>query len=93
MTYMRLHFWSGGTEEQYLATTAVVHPADGLPAGEHYHVAGPTEGGFLLTTVWDSKQSWERFVNDVLLPSLPVEGGFTVKPEERGAEVILQQMA
>ena len=37
--------------------------------------------------MWDSKESADRFVNDVLLASLPVEGGFEGAPEERVAEV------
>ena len=37
--------------------------------------------------MWDSKESSDRFVSEVLLPSLPVDGGFDGQPEERAAEV------
>jgi hypothetical protein len=87
MAYLMTHFWPGGTEEQYRATLAAVHPADGLPKGQLYHAAGPTESGLLIAVVWDSKESADRFMNDVLLPSMPVEGGFSGQPEERVAEV------
>ena len=87
MAYLLTHVWPGGTEEQYRATVAVVHPANGLPEGQLYHAAGPTEGGFLIATVWDSKESSERFVSDTLMASMPVEGGFEGRPEERAAEV------
>jgi hypothetical protein len=40
------HFWPGATEEQYRATIAVVQPPNGLPDGQVYHAAGPTERGF-----------------------------------------------
>jgi hypothetical protein len=56
MAYLMTHFWPGGTEDQYHAMLSVVHP-DGLPAGQVYHAAGPTEGGFLIAAVWDSKES------------------------------------
>ena len=87
MAYLLTHFWSGATEDQYRTMIAAVHPTNGLPDGQTYHAAGPTEGGYLIAAVWDSKESADRFVNDVLLPSLPVEGGFEGTPEERVAEV------
>jgi hypothetical protein len=87
MAFLLTHFWPGGTEEQYRATLAAVHPANGLPDGQLYHAAGATEGGYLITVVWDSKESSDRFVSDVLVASMPVEGGFEGQPDERGAEV------
>jgi hypothetical protein len=64
-----------------------VHPRNGLPEGQTSHVAGLTEGGYLISVVWDSKAHSERFMNDALLPALPVDGGFAGTPEERTAEV------
>jgi hypothetical protein len=57
MAYLLTHFWPGGTEEQCRATIAVVHPPNGLPDGQVYHAAGPTEGAFLIAAVWDSKET------------------------------------
>ena len=65
-----------------------VHPADGLPEGQTSHVAGPTEGGYLISVVWDSKEHSEQFMNATLLPALPVDGGFAGAPEEHVAEVV-----
>jgi hypothetical protein len=87
MAYLMTHFWPGGTEEQYRAMLGTVHPPGGLPEGQVYHAGGPTEGGFLIAVVWDSKESADRFVSDVLLASMPVDGGFAGSPEERTAEV------
>ena len=87
MAYLLTHFWPGGTEESYRAMLAVVHPPNGLPDGQLYHAAGPTEGGFLIAAVWDSKESSDRFVRGTLMASMPVEGGFEGKPEERAAKV------
>ena len=87
MAYLMTHFWPGATEEQYRATVAVVHPAEGLPSGQTLHAAGPTEGGILITAVWDSKENADKFVQEVLMPAMPVAGGFEGHPEERTAEV------
>ncbi len=87
MPYLLTHFWPGGTEEQYRATLGAVHPADGLPEGQLSHAAGPTEGGYLIAVLWDSKETADRFLSETLIPSMPVEGGFEGQPEERGAEV------
>lgn len=89
MAFLLHHFWPGATDEQYRATVAVVHPNGGkdLPAGQLYHAAGPTDGGYLITAVWDSKEAADRFVQDVLLAAMPIDGGFAGAPEERTAEV------
>ena len=87
MAFLLTHFWPGGTEEQYRTMIAAVHPADGLPDGQLHHAAGPTEGGYLIAVVWDSKESADRFVSDVLLASLPLDGGFEGQPVERDAEI------
>jgi hypothetical protein len=93
MAYLMTHFWPGATEEQYRTTLAAVHPAGGLPEGQLYHAAGPTAGGILIAAVWDSKESADRFVNEVLMPAMPVEGGVSGQPEERVAEVTNLQTA
>jgi hypothetical protein len=87
VAYLLTHFWPGGTEEQYRTMIGVVHPSNGLPDGQIHHAAGPTEGGFLISAVWESKDSADRFVSETLLASLPVEGGFEGQPEERAAEI------
>ncbi len=88
MAYLLSHFWPGATEDQYRATIDVVHPPEGLPDGQVYHAAGPTDGGILIAAVWESKEASDRFVQETLLPSMPVEGGFAGRPEERAAEVV-----
>jgi hypothetical protein len=88
MAYLLTHFWPGGTEEQYRATLAAVTEAGGGTRPEKFHAAGPTDGGFLIAAVQESKEASEGFVNDTLLPLLPIEGGLVGPPEERGAEVV-----
>jgi hypothetical protein len=93
MAYVMTHFWPRDTEAQYRTMLSVVHPADGLPKGQVYHAAGPTDGGFLIVAVWDSKESADRFLEETLMASMPVAGGFEGRPEERVAEAVNLQTA
>jgi hypothetical protein len=65
----------------------VLHPETGLPDGQRSHTSGTTEGGYLISVVWDSKEQSEAFMQTTLLPALPVDGGFAGAPEERAAQV------
>ena len=59
----------------------------GLPEGQRSHTSGPTEGGYLISVVWDARGQSEAFMQNTLLAALPVDGGFAGGPEERAAEV------
>ena len=86
MPYLLTHFWPGGTEEQYRASVAVVHPGGALPPGQIYHVAANTPGGVSIAAVWNSKEEADRFLHETLLPAMPVDGGFSGQPEERSGD-------
>jgi hypothetical protein len=88
MAYLLTHFWPGGTEDQYRATLAAVTEAAGGTRPEKFHAAGPSNGGILIAAVYDSKESSEQFVQETLLPLLPIEGGLVGPPEEHGAEIV-----
>jgi len=91
MAYGVVHHFAGGTEEQYKASIAAVHPADGsLPAGQLYHAAGGDESGWNIIAVHDSQASWEAFRDSILIPRMQqgIEGGFTEPPQERVFEVV-----
>jgi hypothetical protein len=90
MAYGIVHHFPGGTKEQYEATLTAVHPTrDSLPEGQIFHAAGPSAGGWTVVAVHDSKESWERFRDGILLPRLQqgVSGGFTAPPQETAFEV------
>jgi hypothetical protein len=55
---------------------------------EKFHAAGPAEGGILIAAVYESKEACERFVQETLMPLMPIEGGLVGPPQERGAEII-----
>src|SRR5919108_217580 len=86
MAYGIVHYFPGGTKEQYEASLAAVHPSrDRLPEGQIFHAAGASAGGWTIVAIHESKESWERFRDDVLMPRLQqgVQGGFTVPPQEQ----------
>jgi hypothetical protein len=86
--YLITHFYEGGTAEQYQAVVEAVHPPSALPPGQTYHAAGPTEGGWLIAAVWDSKDVRDEFFADTLMATLPtLAGGFAGPPQERTAGV------
>lgn len=95
MPYAIVHQFPGGTQSQYEAVLAAVHPAGGLPEGQIYHVAGPSEDGWTVVAVHDSRESWEAFRDATLLPAFGagIEGGFTGAPAETGFEVVNEQSA
>jgi hypothetical protein len=85
MAYGIIHFFPGGTASQYEASVAAVHPADGsLPAGQTFHAAGASEGGWTIIAVHDSQESWETFRDETLMPKMQagIAGGFETPPEE-----------
>ena len=83
MAFGIVHFFPGGTKENYEASIGAVHPADGLPDGQTFHAAGPSEGGWTIMAVHESKASWEKFRDDILMPRMQagIEGGFPTPPE------------
>lgn len=95
MAFGIIHHFPNGTKEQYEASINAVHPSrDQLPKGQIFHAAGPTAGGWTIVAIHESKESWESFRDDVLLPKLQagVPGGFTTPPEETELDVYNQQL-
>ena len=90
MAYGIVHHFPGGTKEQYEASIAAVHPSrDALPEGQIFHAAGASAGGWTIVAIHDSKESWEQFRDNILMPRLQqgIEGGFATPPEEKSFEV------
>jgi hypothetical protein len=84
MTFGVVHHFPGGTQENYEASIAAVHPPAGLPDGPIFHAAGPSSDGWTIVAVHDSRHSWEVFRDNVLMPRMQagIEGGFTTPPVE-----------
>ena len=93
MAYGVVHLFPGGTQEQYEASIAAVHTAGGLPAGQMFHAAGPSADGWTIVAIHESQESWERFRDETLMPSMSqgIEGGFPTPPQETAFPVHNQQ--
>lgn len=85
MAYVISHFFPGGTKEQYEAAMIAMNGKLGvIPKGQIMHVAGPVPGGWQVTAIQDSKESWDRFMTERFVPvmSKGVPGAFTAPPTE-----------
>ena len=90
MAYGIVHYFAGGTKEQYEASLAAVHPSDGsLPAGQLFHAGGPSAGGWTIMAVHESKASWETFRDTILMPKMQagIAGGFQSPPQETAIDI------
>ena len=96
MAYGIIHQFAGGTEEQYRASLAAVHPSDGtLPEGQIFHFGGPSDDGWVIVAIHDSKGSWENFRDNTLMPRLQagIDGGFEGQPQETAFAVSNKQQS
>jgi len=94
MAYGIMHFFPGGTQEQYEASIGAVHPSrDQLPEGQTFHAAGPSSGGWTIVAIHESQRSWEQFRDNILMPRMQagIEGGFAEPPVETAFDVYHRQ--
>lgn len=90
MGYITLHRFPGGTKDQYEATLARAHPSDGsLPDGQTYHAAGAADDAWIVAANWDSRESYERFRDETLLPAIQSLGdaAFPTPPQSTEFEI------
>jgi len=86
MAYVVQHHFPGGTQAQYDATIAAVHPArDRMPDGQVFHAAGPVPGGWSVVAVFASKAAYEAFRDTVLMPRLKGTPGVLAGPPQEQA--------
>jgi hypothetical protein len=90
MAYGVVHFFPGGTKDQYEASIAAVHPSrERLPQGQIYHAAGPSGNGWVVVAIHESRESWEQFRDGKLRPQLQkgASGSLSGPPQETVFEV------
>ncbi len=75
----------GFSADMYEAVTSKVMPGDQLPDGCELHIAGPVDAGWRVITVWQSREAFDRFRNEQLLPAIRElagdQAGPPVEPE------------
>ena len=64
----------GGTAEQDDAMLKELNIESDPPQGSRFRVAGPTEGGWRIISVWDSQEAFDTFRRERLEPALKKAG-------------------
>ncbi len=59
-----------GTGETYDAMRAEMGVDENPPEGLIFHWAGSVDGNWTITDVWESREHWERFNSDRVMPAL-----------------------
>jgi hypothetical protein len=77
MMYAFVHDIAASWHDYQRVTADTVQPA---PAGLILHLAGPTDEGFRIIGVWESKAAWERFQAERVAPAIAALGG-PARPE------------
>lgn len=65
-----VHHFPGGTKAQYDAVVEKLALSGKMPAGELHHAAGETDQGFMVSTIWESKEKFDAFFEKTLAPAL-----------------------
>jgi hypothetical protein len=77
----------GLNAEMYEAVTSRVMPGDQLPDGCQLHIGGPVEQGWRVITVWESREAFDRFREEKLLPTFRELAGDEAPPPAPEPEV------
>jgi hypothetical protein len=64
----------GGSQDLYDQVNPKVMEGGQLPDGCQLHIAGPTESGWRVITVWDSDEQFQQFRDEKLIPALREAG-------------------
>jgi quinol monooxygenase YgiN len=60
----------GVTQEQYDALHAQIAPLGADATGFVAHISGPSQGGWYVIEVWESKADLERFIQEKVAPMM-----------------------
>jgi hypothetical protein len=65
---------TGVGAEQIDALNAAIDPDGNPPEGLVFHTSGPVEGGWEVIDVWESREAFDTFAAERILPSLVAIG-------------------
>jgi hypothetical protein len=79
---LRLKF-EGGKQEQYDAVHGAMNIESDPPAGLIFHSAGPIDDGWGVIDFWESRDAFDQFAQERLVPKLQEFGdrGFSGPPD------------
>jgi hypothetical protein len=64
----------GAAQSLYDEMNPKIMPGGKLPEGCQLHIAGPMDGGWRVITVWDSKDKFDDFRQNTLIPAFQKSG-------------------
>jgi hypothetical protein len=64
----------GMTSEQDDALVDALDLEANPPSGGRFRLSGPTEGGWRIVSLWDSREQFEEFLGSRLKPALEAAG-------------------
>lgn len=64
----------GGTAEQFDLLNKELDPDSNPPAGLLFHVSGPVDGGWGVIDFWQSREAFDRFAAERIVPALAAIG-------------------
>ena len=65
---------AGVNAEQFDALNAAVDPVGNPPAGMIFHSSGPVDGGWLVIDFWESRDAFDRFTAERIIPAMAASG-------------------
>ena len=68
------------SQEVYEAVSSRAMSGGQLPEGCHVHIAGPAGGRWRVLTVWDSREAFQKFREEKLLPTFREIAGDDAPP-------------
>jgi hypothetical protein len=78
--------WDGVGQEEYDAIHGSLGLDDNPAEGLLLHTAGPKPGGWRVFDVWESKEAFDSFVQDRLMPAVQ-QAGVQSEPQPQPYEV------
>ena len=64
----------GGTQEQYDIVLESLDLGGKNPPGQIFHIAGPTDDGWRVVDLWESREDFDRFFEENLREALTAAG-------------------
>jgi hypothetical protein len=74
MAFARIAVFPGGTQEQYEYLAQLMGEGVADQPARRLIAAGPSEGGWTIVQVWDSKEPMDQFIEDHLSPAMERAG-------------------